>query len=112
VCLYGEGCGSGIQKGGGKYYEDKRFVLFDVRVGEWWLQRPDVEDIACKMGIPCVPVIGKGTLWELAAAVKDGIGSTWGPFMAEGIVARPSTELCARNGQRIITKLKHKDFAE
>jgi len=111
ICLYGEGCGAGIQKGGGNYYQDKRFVLFDVRVGEWWLQRPDVEDIAIKMGIPCVPVIGKGTLLELVAAVSDGLESTWGPFPAEGIVARPSTELCARNGQRIITKLKAKDFA-
>jgi len=110
VCLYGEGCGAGIQRGGGNYYQDKRFVLFDVRISEWWLQRLDVDGIAEKMGIPCVPVIGEGTLWDLVAAVKDGIGSTWGPFMAEGIVARPSTELCARNGQRIITKLKTKDF--
>ena len=110
VCLYGEGCGAGIQKGGGNYYQDKRFVLFDVRVGEWWLQRDDVGGIAAKMDIPCVPVIGEGTLFDLVTAVKDGLESTWGAFQAEGIVARPATELCARNGQRIITKLKTKDF--
>jgi len=110
VCLYGEGCGAGIQKGGGNYYPDKKFVLFDVRVGEWWLQRPDVEDVAMKLGIPIVPIVGRGDLWELVDIVRDGFESTWGTFQAEGIVARPATELCARNGQRIITKLKTKDF--
>ena len=112
ICLYGEGCGAGIQKGGGNYYQDKRFVLFDVKVGEWWLQRPDAEDIAVKMGIPCAPVIGRGTLGDLVNLVRNGFESTWGPFKAEGVVARPMTELFSRNGQRIITKLKAKDFAE
>jgi len=39
-----------------------------------------------------------------------GFMSAWGEFKAEGIVARPSIELIARNGKRIITKIKHKDF--
>ena len=37
VCLYGEGYGAKIQKGGGNYRPDQGFVLFDVRVGQWWL---------------------------------------------------------------------------
>ena len=43
--------------------------------------------------------------------VRKGVGSEWGDFPAEGIVARPATELCTRGGGRIITKIKHKDFA-
>ena len=39
------------------------------------------------------------------------IRSTWGDFEAEGIVARPKTELMARNGSRLITKIKCRDFA-
>jgi len=31
-------------------------------------------------------------------------------FQAEGIVARPKVELLSRTGERIITKIKHKDF--
>lgn len=110
VCLYGEGFGPGIQKGGGNYGPDKDFVLFDVRVGEWWLQRDDIVDIASAFGLQIVPVVGRGTLHDMVELVKGGLTSIWGDFPAEGVVARPSRELFARNGQRIITKLKCRDF--
>lgn len=91
--LYGEGYGAKIQKGGGNYRPDQDFVLFDVRVGQWWLQRADVEDVAQKLGIDVVPAIGEGALLDAVAWAKRGIRSTWGDFEAEGIVARPKTEL-------------------
>ena len=109
VCLYGEGYGPKINKGG-KYRKDHSFVLFDVKVGSWWLKRDDVEGIAKNLGIDVVPIIGKGTLDIMAEMVRKGFLSQWGDFVAEGIVARPEVELKARNGGRIITKLKHKDF--
>lgn len=110
VCLYGEGYGARIQKGGGNYRHDSDFVLFDVKVGDWWLQRKDVEEIATALGLDVVPIIGEGTLSQLVNTVRDGFDSTWGQFAAEGIVARPATELKDRSGNRIITKLKHRDF--
>jgi hypothetical protein len=110
VCLYGEGYGAKIQKGGGNYRSDQDFVLFDIKIGDWWLQRKDVEDISKKLDIEIVPIIGSGTLLEMIEIVKTGFNSLWGSFMAEGIVARPEIELASRNGSRIITKLKHKDF--
>ena len=110
ACLYGEGYGAKIQKGGGNYRPDQDFVLFDVRVGDFWLQRADVEDVAVKFGIDVVPIIGEGTLHDAIAQAKAGIGSTWGAFQAEGIVARPKTEMNTRNGHRIITKIKCRDF--
>lgn len=109
VCLYGEGYGAGIQKGG-CYREDKSFVLFDIKVGEMWLQRKDVEDIAENLGIDIVPIIGDGTLQHGIDLVKSGLKSTWGDFIAEGIVARPETEFRTRRGDRIITKIKYTDF--
>jgi len=110
VCLYGEGYGAKIQKGGGNYRADQDFVLFDIKIGHWWLKREDVEDIANKLNLDIVPIIGSGSLEELVEYVKTGFNSKWGEFIAEGIVARPENELLARNGDRIITKLKHKDF--
>lgn len=110
ACLYGEGYGAKIQKGGGNYRPDQDFVLFDVKVDDWWLQRADVEDVAQKLGLDVVPIIGEGTLHDAIAAAKAGIVSTWGAFQAEGIVARPKTELKTRSGDRIITKIKHHDF--
>lgn len=112
VILYGEGHGAGIQKGGENYRENQDFVLFDVRVGPWWLSRDNVEDVARKLEIGVVPVIGEGTLHDAVRLAKAGIKSVWGDFEAEGIVARPKVELCTRNGQRIITKIKCRDFAE
>lgn len=121
--LYGEGYGARIQKGGGNYRPDQGFVLFDVRVGDWWLRRDDVADIANRFGIDTVPIVGRGTLHQMVDRVilganlfyahqtlDAGAASAWGPFLAEGLVARPAVELFARNGDRLITKLKYKDF--
>jgi len=110
TCLYGEGYGAKIQKGGGKYRQDQGFVLFDIKIGEWWLQRKDIEDVAKQLELDVVPIIGTGTLAEMVEKAREGFNSIWGDFVAEGIVARPATELMARNGSRIITKIKYKDF--
>jgi hypothetical protein len=128
VTLFGEGYGPNIQ-GGGKYRSDPAFVLFDVKISNWWLKRADVDDIACKLGIESVPTIGTGTLQDAIDIVSSGITfdhngvvqrwytsivggleSRWGPFEAEGIVARPVVPLFDRKGQRIITKIKSVDF--
>lgn len=110
ICLYGEGYGLKIQKGG-KYIADATsFVLFDVKIGEWWLQRHDVEDVAFKLNVDIVPIIASGTLYDMVETTEAGFNSQWGDFIAEGIVARPKTELKTRSGGRIIAKIKHKDF--
>lgn len=108
--LYGEGYGAKIQKVGINYRQDQDFVLFDVKVGDWWLQRDDVEGISEKFGLDVVPIIGAGTLDEMIRRARGGITSIWGDFEAEGIVARPETELKTRLGHRIITKIKCRDF--
>jgi hypothetical protein len=109
-CLYGEGYGPKINKAGRNYRQDQDFVLFDVRVGPWWLERPNIENVASKFGLWVVPIIGRGTLAEMIAYAEAGFNSTWGEFPAEGIVARPAVELQNRDGSRIITKIKHRDF--
>ena len=112
VCLYGEGYGKKIQKGGGNYNSDTQdFVLFDILIDGWWLKRSDVTDIAKKLNIRVVPIIDVGSLWRMVDMVRVGFNSQWGDFLAEGIVARPKIELSARNDDRIITKIKYKDFA-
>jgi RNA ligase len=108
--LYGEGYGPGIQKGGGNYRKDQDLVLIDVKIGNWWLKRPNILNIAQELDLMVVPIIGHGTLPEMIHFTRNGFKSIWGDFMAEGIVARPKVELVGRNGKRIITKVKHKDF--
>ena len=43
--------------------------------------------------------------------VQNGFASCFGPNIAEGVVARPVVEMFNRFRERIITKLKYKDFA-
>jgi len=109
VCFCGEGYGAKIQKGG-KYRPDQGFVLFDISINYWWLRREDLEQITEKFAIDIVPIIGIGTLSEMVEMARTGFKSRWGDFLAEGIVATPVVELKARNNERIITKIKHKDF--
>jgi hypothetical protein len=110
VCLYGEGYGAKIQSGGKYIKNGVDFVLFDVKIGDWWLQRKDVVDIANYFGIKVVPIIGFGTLSQMVEITKKGFYSQWGNFIAEGIVARPQTELKTRRGDKVITKIKYKDL--
>lgn len=113
VVLYGEGYGAKIQKGGGNYIKDGvDFVLFDIRIGKIWLRREDVEDIADKLNLMVVPILGRGTLIQMIDIVEKGFNSKWGNFPAEGIVAKPLVEMQTRTCNRIITKLKHKDFKD
>lgn len=112
VVLYGEGYGAKIQKGGGNYNpEGSDFVLFDVKIDGLYLSRENVNDVAKKLEIDSVPVLGRGTLADAIEIVKKGLTSKWGDFIAEGIVARPyGVDLFTRRGDRVITKIKHKDF--
>lgn len=109
VMLCGEGYGAKIQSGG-NYKQTQDFVLFDVWCGGLWLERNNIEDVAKKLNLDVVPVIGHGTLEQAIKMVQDGFNSKWGDFEAEGIVARPTQELQTRRGERIITKIKAVDF--
>lgn len=109
---FGEGYGAKIQKGGGNYSETQEFVLFDVKVGEWYLKREDVEDVADKFSLRVVPIVARGNLQTGVDIVKAGLKSQWGDFTAEGLIAKPITDLFNRKGERILTKIKHEDFAK
>lgn len=113
ACLYGEGFGAKIQKGGGDYIPDGvSFILFDVLVGETFLTREAVSDIAAQLGCGVVPDVGHGTLEQACSFVKAGFKSVIAKNIrdAEGVVIRPLHELSDRMGKRIITKIKQRDF--
>lgn len=114
MCLYGEGYGAKIQKGGGNYIADGvDFALFDVLIGEWWLKWEDINDVASKLSIDVVPTIEDHglPLHDAVELCKRGLQSSFGDFQAEGIVARTLVDLKTRRGDRIMAKLKCKDFA-
>lgn len=116
MSIYGEGYGMKIQKGGGNHIpNDVGFILFDVKVGQWWLGRENLEDIASKLNVPIVPLIGYMTLQEAIEFVSKGFNSIVSQtknHKAEGLVLKTRNGLLFRNGQRIITKIKTCDFVD
>lgn len=110
VLLYGEGYGAGIQRGG-CYRPDPSFIVFDVVIGGFWLRRDDVYDVAKKLGVQAVAVVGHGPLADAIAVVRGGLQSAIARCSAEGLVMRPPVDLWNRRGERIITKIKTRDFA-
>ncbi len=117
VALFGEGYGEKIQKGG-LYRKGVSFRLFDVKVGDWWLEPWNIKDVAYKLGILAVPCFGiiqdlpttisglEHIITHSFVAEQDG-----GPgCQAEGIVARTMPLLLTRRGDRVMWKLKFSDF--
>ena len=114
VVLYGEGYGVKIQKGGGAYRKDVAFILFDVRVGGWWLKREDVSQVALKLNIEEVPTMSLMTTEQIEAYVKaeftSDVETADDDKIAEGVVVRSHPLMLFRNGTPIMWKLKVEDY--
>lgn len=109
VILVGEGYGEKIQKGG-LYRKGQDFVLFDVMIAGNWQTRESVENIANTFNIDVVPIVLEGTIQEAVDYVKTKPKSFYGTADSEGVVGRPLSELQDRTGNRVIVKIKVKDF--
>jgi len=113
VCLYGEAYGPGIQKVGVLYGPEVRIAFYDIMVNGKFLSRANVVDVCNKMGLTAVPVVARGTLGHLIECVRRGIPSHFSNCVdAEGLVARPAEELTDQYGNRVITKIKGRDFQD
>jgi hypothetical protein len=112
VTVYGEGYGAKIQSGG-MYRQDQALILFDVMVGRWWLLDEDVADVAGKLGLETVPAVGEFSLEQAWHHITCGaVLSRWQGARIEGLVGRPAVDLFNRKGERIIVKMKAKDWAD
>lgn len=110
VMLIGEGYGAKIQNGS-SYREDNDFILFDVLINDNYLSRENVKDIANYFNIDVVPTIMVGKLEDGINWVKTKPKSKIGTANSEGLVARPLVELKDRTGNRVIVKIKVRDFS-
>lgn len=110
VVLVGEGYGAKIQGCGSLYRQDQDFILFDVMIAGNWQPRESVEDIANYFNIDIVPIVLEGTIQEAVDYVKTKPKSKIGTANSEGVVGRPVVEMQDRCGNRVIVKIKVKDF--
>ena len=109
VMLFGEGYGAKIQNGG-DYRSDVSFILFDVLIGDNWQSREWVEATAKMFNVDVVPIVLEGTIGDGIDYVMQHNHSTIGSAVMEGVVGKPKVEMKDRLGNRIIVKIKWKDF--
>lgn len=123
ITIFGEGYGAGIQKGGELRAKErgKNFrafdVLFEYPDRKFWLDHADIVDVVTKLGGEVVPYLGIWTFDDIVERVKIGVPSVVSRLesgsmnlVAEGVIARPLEQLFDKWGNRIILKLKTKDF--
>ena len=109
VILFGEGYGKKIQKGG-ELYGDVNFRLFDVLVDGYWLLQDNVDCIAEIFEIETAPFMFRGTLEQGVQFIKTHPRSLLRDAEMEGIVGRPLVQMFSRTGERIMVKIKCRDF--
>ena len=113
ISLYGEGYGMKIQSGGNYIKDDVNFILFDIKIGKWWLSRTSLKTIAKDLNLNIVPLLGYMTIPKAIDYVKKGFKSLIAEnedYDAEGLVLKTPNGLLLRSGERIITKIKTCDF--
>jgi len=118
VVVYGEAYGGKIQGMRGTYGDQLRFVAFEVKIGDSWLNVPGASVVARGLGFDFVEWVKTSTdLASLDAirdssssqAIKNGMGTG---KKREGVVLRPLIEVTMNGGGRIIAKYKRDDFQE
>ena len=118
VVVFGEGYGGKQQKMSHTYGPDLKFIVFDVKVGDYWLNVPNAEDVAHKLGLEFVHYVRIPTTIEAidaerdadsVQAVRNGMGSG---HPREGVVLRPLIEMKTNDGSRIMSKHKGAKFSE
>ena len=118
IVVFGEAYGGKMQGMSTTYGNQLRFVAFEVKIDENWLDVPNAEDVAVNLGFDFVfykkiPTTIEALNAERDAdsvqAIKNGMGAG---HMREGIVLRPMIEMTRNNGNRIIAKYKRDDFSE
>lgn len=114
VVLFGEGYGPKIQACGAKYRKDVSFILFDVWIDGWWLQKERVLEIASDLEIEHTINQQIMTTAEVVEFVKSKPKSYIAEdpdLVMEGIIARSAPLMLFRQGKTpIMFKLKVRDF--
>jgi len=126
ACVYGEGYGGKEQGMRDTYGATLCFIVFDVQVGEYWLDLPGAVDVATKLGLEFVPYERIPATVEAMNAARDkpsevavrrGCGGNtdkygFCPPISEGVVLRPIYRIYGENGERICCKHKRDEFKE
>lgn len=116
--VYGEAYGGKCQGMSHTYGPSLRFVAFDVKVGDLWLDVLNAEAVTKALGLEFVhyarvptdlPVLDAERDRPSTQAKRNGIAED---KPSEGVVLRPLVEWRMNNGHRVIAKHKRAEFGE
>jgi len=112
VVIFGEAYGGKQQGMSHTYGKQLKFIGFDVKVGDFWLNVPNADDVCTKLGIEFVyydkieVTLENLTLARDAPSVQAHRNLGLTDKKREGVVLRPLTEMRINNGDRVICKYK------
>jgi hypothetical protein len=118
VQVYGEAYGGKQQKMAHVYGPNLKFVVFDVKINDCWLDVMDAEHFAHYLGLEYVHyMVGRCTVELIEAemrresvqALRNGVGQG---LEREGVVVRPMRERVDAFGERVIYKHVNRMFSE
>jgi hypothetical protein len=118
IVVFGEAYGGKQQGMSATYGKELRFIAFDVKMGNLWLDVPKADKVALKLGLAFVPYELVSTDISALDFERDRpsrVAKLCGiqeDRPAEGIVIRPIMEVRLNNGERMIAKHKRPDFSE
>jgi len=118
IIIFGEAYGGKCQGMKDTYGPNLKFVAFEVKIGDVWLEVPNAEDVCNKVGLEFVAYRKVSTDLALLDYERDldstqAIRNGMGPGkMREGVVLRPPIEVILKSGERIIAKHKRPEFSE
>lgn len=116
--IYGEAYGGKQQAMSHTYGTELKFVAFEVKIGDKWLNVPTAERVCNSVGIEFVDYVQCST--DMASlnferdkdstqAIRNGVGPG---KIREGVVLKPLVEFTTNNGGRVIAKHKRDEFKE
>jgi len=117
LTVYGEAYGGKEQGMSDTYGKVLKFIAFDVKLGENWLNISDAVQIANSLELEFVhneivstniDILDSLSCANSVQALRNGCGEK----LREGIVLRPLIEVRKNNGERIAAKHKNDKFKE
>ncbi len=116
--IYGEAYGGKQQGMKDTYGPELRFVAFEVKIDDVWLNVPQACELTCDLGLDFVDWVEIPTTLEAIDEQRDlpSIQARRNGIVEdrprEGVVLRPPFEVTLSNGRRVIAKHKGEAFSE
>ena len=117
VTVYGEAYGGKMQKMSETYGDQLRFIAFEVKIDDVWLDVPKAHTFATYLGLEFVEYVEVSTDLDVLDTLRDSMSAQakrngCGEKKREGIVLRPPIEVRLNNGERLLAKHKNETFSE